>query len=153
METTRHFTATVYVVEGGATLLHEHERLGRWLPPGGHVGRDELPRESARREVHEETGLDVELLAGEGSVEGPATRELPGPEHLLLHDIHRYDDGSIGHQHVDFVYFGRAEGRALDPDGGERDTEHWEWLAPADLRERARAEVVDLGLAAIEAVG
>ena len=42
METTRHFTATTYVVEGDAVALHEHERLGKWLPPGGHVDRDEL---------------------------------------------------------------------------------------------------------------
>ena len=33
METTRHFTATVYVVHEGATLLHDHKRLDLWLPP------------------------------------------------------------------------------------------------------------------------
>ena len=47
METTRHFVATVYVVHKGATLLHEHDRLGMWLPPGGHIDRDELPHEAA----------------------------------------------------------------------------------------------------------
>ena len=57
METTRHFVATCYVVDDGATLLHEHEKLGMWLPPGGHVDRDELPHEAALRETYEETGL------------------------------------------------------------------------------------------------
>ncbi|MFB6218567.1 MAG: NUDIX hydrolase [Halobacteriaceae archaeon] len=152
METTRHFTATVYIVEGDATLLHEHERLGRWLPPGGHVGRDELPRETARREVREETGLDVTLREPDTGVEGPATRELPGPEHLLLHDIHDYDDGTVGHQHVDFVYFGRAADRELDPAEGERDPRHWAWFTADDLRAGdLGAEVVDLGVSAIDA--
>ena len=51
METTRHFVATCYVVNDGATLLHEHEKLEMWLPPGGHVDRDELPHETALRET------------------------------------------------------------------------------------------------------
>jgi ADP-ribose pyrophosphatase YjhB (NUDIX family) len=46
METTRHFVATVYVVNGGAVALHEHDRLGMWLPPGGHVEREELPHDA-----------------------------------------------------------------------------------------------------------
>lgn len=154
METTRHFTATVYVVEGSATLLHEHGRLDRWLPPGGHVGRDELPRETARREVREETGLEATLRESETSVEGPATRELPAPEHLLLHDIHDYADGAVGHQHIDFVYFGEVSDRELAPADGERSPRHWAWFTPEDLRAGdVGAEVVELGVSAIDAVG
>jgi 8-oxo-dGTP pyrophosphatase MutT (NUDIX family) len=63
METTRHFVATMYVVNDGATLLHEHEKLGMWLPPGGHIDRDEQPHEAALRETYEETGLEPELVA------------------------------------------------------------------------------------------
>jgi 8-oxo-dGTP pyrophosphatase MutT (NUDIX family) len=59
METTRHFTATTYVVNDGATVLHDHKRLDLWLAPGGHIDRDELPHEAALREVREETGLDA----------------------------------------------------------------------------------------------
>ncbi len=62
METTRHFVATVYVVNDGAVALHRHERLGIRIPPGGHVDRDELPHEAGLREVREETGLDPELV-------------------------------------------------------------------------------------------
>jgi 8-oxo-dGTP pyrophosphatase MutT (NUDIX family) len=154
METTRHFVATTYVVHDGATLLHHHDRLDMWLPPGGHLGRDELPREAARREVREETGLDATLLTGETSVETPAVTELAGPEYLLLEDIHRYDDGTVGHQHVDFVYFGRVDSRDVTPADGERAAAHWEWFAPDDLAAHGdlTSEVVRLGREAIAAV-
>ncbi len=159
METTRHFTATVYVVNDGATLLHEHERLDTWLPPGGHVDRDELPRETARREAKEETGLDVSLLEPETSVDaaimpGPRSRELPGPEHLMLFDIDVHPDGHVSHQHVDFLYFGEAETRDLFPADGERATNHWEWFTPAQLRDHDELDpdVVQVGEEAIEAV-
>jgi len=109
METTRHFTATTYVVNDGATALHAHERLGIRLPPGGHVDRDELPHEAALREIREETGLEAELVATESSIEGPNTRGLPEPAHLMLHDINVHEDGSVGHQHVDHLYY--APGR------------------------------------------
>ncbi|MFB6268108.1 MAG: NUDIX hydrolase [Halodesulfurarchaeum sp.] len=129
METTRHFTATVYIVHEGKTALHHHDRLDMWLPPGGHLDRDELPRDGARREVREETGLDVTLHAPETTVEAPTVTELARPEYLLLEDIHRYQDGTVGHQHIDFVYFGSVPSRQIDPDGDdEREGTHWEWF-------------------------
>lgn len=41
-------------------LLVDH-RWRRWVPPGGKVEPGETPREGARRELAEETGLSVEL--------------------------------------------------------------------------------------------
>jgi len=154
METTRHFTATVYVVNEGATALHEHERLGLWLPPGGHVDRDELPHETAAREVREETGLDPALLLDAPAIETDVVRSLPQPAHLLLEDIHEYDDGTVGHQHVDFVYFASVPSREVRPAGdGERSAEHWEWFTAAELRAAdLGSEVVEIGTEAIETV-
>ncbi|GAB6878545.1 NUDIX hydrolase [Halorubrum gandharaense] len=154
METTRHFTATTYVVHDGATALHEHTRLGIHLPPGGHVDRDELPHEAALREVREETGLDAELVAAESDVTGPNTRGLPEPAHLLLHDINVHPDGSVGHQHIDHLYFAQVDERAIEPAGNDEATvDEWDWYTPAALRAgEFEPDVVELGCEAIDAV-
>ncbi|MGM0449094.1 MAG: NUDIX hydrolase [Methanobacteriota archaeon] len=154
METTRHFTATTYIVNDGATALHDHERLGIRLPPGGHVDRDELPHEAARREVREETGLTPELLADESPITGPNTRGLPEPAHLMLHDINVHEDGSVGHQHVDHLYYARVDSREIDPDGDDEvDPAQWRWYTPEELAASDLPDdVVDLGREAIAAV-
>jgi ADP-ribose pyrophosphatase YjhB (NUDIX family) len=155
METTRHFVATTYIVHDGATALHAHDRLGMWLPPGGHIDRDELPHEAARREVAEETGLEVELLVDTGDVTSDTVRSLPRPSAFLLEDIDVHD-GHVSHQHIDFVFFGAVDGRELEPAPGEAPPADWAWFTPSELREREgelETDVVELGTRAIEAVG
>ena len=155
METTRHFVATVYVVNEGATLLHEHEKLDMWLPPGGHVDRDELPHEAALRECYEETGLTPELVADSGGLESETARSLPEPHQFLLEDIN-VNDGEVGHQHIDHVYYARSESRTVDPAGDdETPAEAWEWFTADDLESRAGelpTDVVEVGMDAIETV-
>jgi len=155
METTRHFVATVYAVNDGAVALHEHDRLGMWLPPGGHVERDELPHAAARREVREELGLGVELVAPVGELSSPTVESLPQPQHLLLEDIDVHD-GAVGHQHVDFVYYGRVGSREIDPADGEAPAAAWEWFDADRLRaeaDRLEPDVVEAGRRAIRTAG
>lgn len=57
-----HFTASAIVLCRGHVLLVHHRRLGAWVPPGGHVEPDEVPAQTVRREVEEETGLEVEII-------------------------------------------------------------------------------------------
>lgn len=55
----------VVVQDEGRILLVKPARgvaQGRWTLPGGFVGAFEAPREAARREVREETGLELEAL-------------------------------------------------------------------------------------------
>ena len=157
METTRHFVATCYVVADGATLLHEHDGLDMWLPPGGHVDREELPHETALRETYEETGLEPDIVAETGPYDTDQVASLPRPAAFLLEDIDVHPDGRVAHQHVDFVYFAACRTRAVDPVGrDEADADAWTWFTPADLDARAgelAADVRDLGRRAIETVG
>jgi 8-oxo-dGTP pyrophosphatase MutT (NUDIX family) len=135
METTRHFTATVYLVNDGAAALHEHARLGIRIPPGGHVDRDELPHEAGLREVREETGLDATLLGSAPEVPAPDGEPLPTPRYQMLYDINVHEDGTVGHQHIDHVFFARAPSRDIDPAPGEEPPEAWDWYTLAELRE------------------
>ena len=53
-----HVTASGFVRKADRLLVIHHERLDRWLQPGGHVEPEDADIESAaRREVEEETGL------------------------------------------------------------------------------------------------
>ncbi|PSQ18625.1 NUDIX hydrolase [Halobacteriales archaeon QS_8_69_26] len=154
METTRHFTATVYVVNDGATALHRHPRLDKWLPPGGHVDRGELPHEAGLREVREETGLDVDLVAERDDLGSETVESLPQPQHVQLADVN-VCDGEVGHQHVDLVYYARAPDRGIDPGEGEPPAEEWEWFDAGTLWSRSDeldADVREVARRAIEEV-
>lgn len=54
-----HLTASAIVLSAdlSRTLLIRNKNLDHWLAPGGHCDPYELPAESARRELLEETGL------------------------------------------------------------------------------------------------
>ncbi|MBT3228328.1 MAG: NUDIX domain-containing protein [Candidatus Marinimicrobia bacterium] len=119
MEITRHFTATTFVVYKQKTLLHLHRSLKMWLPPGGHIDRDELPHVAAIREVKEETGLDVELIHTAPTIHSENAQEIPGPRHLLLENINPF------HQHIDMIYFARASSFDVTPDAGESVELRW----------------------------
>ncbi|MDS0279934.1 NUDIX domain-containing protein [Halomicroarcula sp. S1AR25-4] len=155
METTRHFVATVYAVSEGSVALHEHDKLDMWLPAGGHVDRDELPHEAALRETREELGMAVDLVAPQEDIESETVRSIPQPQHFLLEDINVHERGEVGHQHVDFIFYGDAPSRDIDPDPGEQPADDWTWFTAADLadrRDEIPADVVEIGTQAIETI-
>lgn len=103
----RHFTATAYIFHEEKVLLHYHAKLGKWLPPGGHLEPNETPPEAARREVLEETGLEIVFLEQENlHVDAYNATSFPRPFHCLLENIPAHKD-KPAHQHMDFIYLAR----------------------------------------------
>ena len=52
--------------EGSYLMMHrikkqQDENAGKWIGIGGHIKEDETPEECVRREIREETGLEVRL--------------------------------------------------------------------------------------------
>ncbi len=80
-------------------LLHQHPKLGLWLPCGGHIEPNELPDEAAVRECLEETGVAIKLV-GERALEVATPRQLIRPRGVQLEPI------SPDHEHIDLVYYG-----------------------------------------------
>jgi 8-oxo-dGTP pyrophosphatase MutT (NUDIX family) len=118
----RDWTVAVFVVSQGRVLLHWHQKLGRWLPPGGHVEPNELPDEAAVREVFEETGVLARLLGAPDDTGRPLPsrpRVLCRPAGIQLEAI------APGHEHIDLVYFATGEPAAPREGVG--------WFDPAGL--------------------
>src|SRR3712207_9577083 len=100
--TGRHFTVAVFVVSEGKVLLHRHRKLGMWLPPGGHIERDELPDDAAVREVFEETGIRVELV-------GEKREDVSDPVQLRRPAGGQLENIGPGHTHANLTSFAKPD--------------------------------------------
>ena len=143
----KHFVVTGYVVRDGKTLLLYHRKMKMWLPPGGHIDEGETPDQAVRREIREETGLEVDILSPRRKPDHrePGVEYLHIPNHIQLEDI-------PGHpQHIDLIYFCRAkdgEASVSEEHDGMR------WLGAKELSgPHVRDEVRETALRAISFVG
>jgi 8-oxo-dGTP pyrophosphatase MutT (NUDIX family) len=117
-QTGRHFTVAVFVVWDGTVLLHLHRKLGMWLPPGGHIERNELPDEAAVREVLEETGVEVDLV-------GERREDIEDPVQLYRPAGVQLENIGPGHQHIDLIYFAEPRGSTEIHDLHSEDRVGW----------------------------
>ncbi len=112
----KHFTATTYVLSSDKVLLLFHHKMQKWLPPGGHLEKDETPSEGARREVLEETGLEIEWIAQENLwIDRWNAKSIERPYLCLLENIPAHGD-KPEHQHIDFIYVAKPVGGTLIKD-------------------------------------
>ncbi|MDD5171581.1 MAG: NUDIX hydrolase [Candidatus ainarchaeum sp.] len=61
----RPFACDMVLIENGKILLIRRARepfKGEWATPGGRIEDNETAEECARREMKEETGLDIEII-------------------------------------------------------------------------------------------
>jgi 8-oxo-dGTP pyrophosphatase MutT (NUDIX family) len=105
--TVRHFTASAIVFgdDLDQVLLVHHNKIGKWLYPGGHIEPGQSPAEAAIREVEEETGIRTEVLS-EPTFRHPAVTVHPVPFAIL--EVMATDKEFGEHRHVDFIYVLRA---------------------------------------------
>ncbi len=109
-----HFTASGWVLspDGGSVLLVHHSRLDRWLQPGGHIDPEDASAvAAARREVAEETGIELVSTAAE----------------LLDIDIHPIPSGKgePHHRHFDLRFLFCAGDGKLNPAPDEVKAARW----------------------------
>ena len=113
-----HFTATGVVFNSKKQLLMiHHNKLQVWLPPGGHIDDNELPDDAVKREVYEETGIQVEIISNNRGLDlsSEHCRELAIPFIVLLEDI----EGNGMHNHIDLIYLCKALNENLIPQENE----------------------------------
>ena len=89
--------ASIFVIdpETKKILLVKHKEFQKWVQPGGHLENNEIPEETAAREVYEETGIKVKIIGDRFPREEDCIRPL-GIQ------CNRKD----GYMQVDVLYYG-----------------------------------------------
>lgn len=119
------FVVSVFIVRRGKVLLIDHRRYDEWLPIGGHVELDEDPEEALYREIGEECGLKVRILAATPDIRHDGVKPLPTPSYMDSHRI------AGRHRHIAFVYFAKALSSKVTLH--VREHREFRWFSAADL--------------------
>lgn len=72
MKLNRTITLSVYVVYKNKVLLRRDKRYNTLFPLYGKINEDEVPHETAIREVYEKSELEVQLYNGDNEIENIA---------------------------------------------------------------------------------
>ncbi len=146
-EITRHFVSRAYIVKEDKVLLIKG-KTGHWVPPGGHLRRDELPPHTAVRECEAETGMKVKLIDKyrTSNAKFSSAHVLPQPDHLEVHDVEE------NHQHIAFIYFARFESEKEMVN--QKKIRQFRWFTRDDLeKETLKDSVKYYGKRAIKELG
>lgn len=128
------FTVTTYIVCDGKVLLRKHDKYKKWLGVGGHIEPDQDPIETVYKEVKEEAGLDVEVVADptisypEDDEEVDHGKDLQLPIFINRHRI------NPTHEHIDLIYATKSNSMDIKPDEGEAsDPNTFRWVTLDEL--------------------
>ncbi len=133
-----------YLIHGSGVLLIHHKKLGLWLPPGGHIEKDEVPDDALTREFKEELNLNIELLNRKDvTMSGNIKRQLAVPFYANVH--------SVGdHDHCCLYYLCRLKGRNK-PKAIKSELKGFAWFSRKELeQEKVPADVRNIALRALD---
>ena len=128
MTNIRHFTSTGFIIHNNHVLLHWHNKVNAWLPPGGHIEPNEDPLQAVLREIYEETTLNVTVVPTHTSIKFEYPQQVHPPVTIIIEDIHDPKDGF--HQHIDMIYFCKISGLGHSVPNG------WLWISKDDIKNR-----------------
>ena len=154
MTNIRHFTATGFIVHDNHVLLHWHNKVKEWLPPGGHIEENEDPMQAVIREIYEETNLNVTVVPTHPAIQFNYPEQVHAPVTIMIEDIDDPIDGF--HQHIDMIYYCKL----TDP---QQKMENWVWVSQDQLMKKRKLgsgnqyksppkDVREIGIHAIQTV-
>lgn len=146
MNLSRTITASVYVVYENKVLLHMHKKHNTLFPLGGHMLPNEVPHETALREVWEESGLEVKLYNSENKIELGSVRQLNKPMHLLLENVGQEVEN------IDFIYFATSTNINTNPQEGESKELYWLSKEEIENNNSIKVHVKTMALNALEII-
>ncbi len=123
------WVVSVFIVHHSRVLLCWHKKYREWLPVGGHVDLDEDPEEALFKEIREECGLKVKILAERPAIAHRGVKPVYTPSYVDVHHI------KGAHKHIALIYFGTAASARVKLH--EREHAAYRWLSVADLDDPA----------------
>ena len=81
-----------YLIDKNKVLLVNHKKRDLWLPPGGHIKKNETPDDALKREFMEELNLNIDVVKEIGdSLCADIKKELAVPFYVNLHKVGDHD--------------------------------------------------------------
>jgi len=121
------WVVSVFIVHNDRTLLCYHRKYNEWLPVGGHVDLDEDPEQALFKEIREECGLKVKILADRPSIAHPGVKPVYTPSYV---DVHRIKGV---HKHIALIYFATSKSDRVKL--LEREHKAFLWLSESQLND------------------
>lgn len=131
------FIASGFIItpDRTATLLIWHNKLQKWVQPGGHVDEGELPHEAALREVAEEVGLRPRIVnCGVDLALSPTNKDesqMPTP-YAFFREVIPARKAEPEHIHMDLMYI-MEHNKVLPATISERELADVAWFTRAQL--------------------
>ena len=129
------FTVSAFIFHNDRVLLIHHKKLDSWMQIGGHVELDEDTDEALIREIKEECGLDVHVLAEVAPCQASShVKPLLRPHFVNIHAIGQT------HRHLDLSYVCLSDSDAVVLEDAHNDIG---WFSEEEVRALPTGQIFD----------